>query len=78
MSSSIIKVGVDIISILGIREVDNMISLQLRLSLAWTDPRLTMYDLKEDDDLNTLTREFKEQIWIPQARTKQHSSNSLF
>ena len=57
----------DVISILGIKEVENEMSLQLRLNLAWTDARLTMYDLKDDEDLNTLTQEFKEVIWIPQV-----------
>ena len=60
----------DLVSILSIHEVDNLISLQIRLSLEWTDARLTMYDLKMDEDLNTLTEQFKKQIWLPQVNKK--------
>lgn len=62
-----VGVSVDILSILEIAEVDSFISLQLRLRLSWRDSRLTMLNLKEDEDLNTLTSKFRELIWIPEV-----------
>ncbi|CAM6054348.1 unnamed protein product [Sphagnum tenellum] len=61
-----VLVSMDILSILDISEVQNFISLQLQLWLTWRDKRLTMVDLKKDQDLNTLTPEFRNKIWIPE------------
>ena len=37
-----------------------------QLRLTWSDRRLTMLNLKEDEDLNTLTSEYRGRIWMPQ------------
>lgn len=50
-----VYLSVDILSILEIKEVDQFISLQVRLWMTWKDSRLTMLNLKTDEDLNTLT-----------------------
>ncbi len=60
-------VDIDILSILDIVEVDNVFSLQLRVGLTWLDRRLSLIDLHEDDNLNTLTSAFKNKIWLPQV-----------
>ncbi len=64
-----VEVAIDILSILDIVEVDYQISLQLDLSLTWFDRRLTMVGLHDEEDLNTLTEDFKDKIWLPQANT---------
>ena len=68
-SSTLAQIGVsmDILNILDIVEVDNIISLQFQLRLTWKDSRLTMLNLKEDENLNTLTTEFRQRIWIPEV-----------
>ena len=70
---------VDVLSIVDISEVDNFISLQLRLKLSWTDPRLTMFNLNDAADMNTLTMEARQKIWIPQVifHNTQHKEESL-
>ena len=55
----------NILSILDIVEVDGVIEIQLDLSLTWFDERLTLYNLKVIEDLNTLTTEEKNLLWIP-------------
>ncbi len=62
-----VKVAVDVLSVLDITEVDNTITLQIEMKLTWLDRRLTMYNLKVDKDLNTLTQEFRNRIWIPEV-----------
>ena len=54
-----VYIGFDILSILEISEVSNYINLQMVTRLSWRDDRLTMMNLKEDEDLNTLTPEFR-------------------
>ena len=58
---------IDILSVLDITEVDNTITLQIEMKLTWLDGRVTMYNLKLDKDLNTLTEEFRNNIWIPEV-----------
>ena len=60
-------VSVDVNAILDIAEVQNTITIQLNLKLTWLDTRLRLMNLKEDRNLNTLTPEFREKIWIPQV-----------
>ncbi len=61
-----IEVNVDILSILEIAEVDGFLSLQLNLKLSWFDGRLTFLNLKDEQDLNTLSVEVRNTMWIPQ------------
>ena len=48
-----------------INEVDGRLTVQLEVSLSWHDARLTMYNLKSQDILNTLTVGARESLWIP-------------
>ena len=61
-----IHVLVDLLSILDIDEVGGNIKLQFEMKLTWQDSRLTMLNLKDDFDLNTLTDAQRREIWIPQ------------
>ncbi len=62
-----VSISVDLLSILEIMEVDGTIAIQLEASLSWRDERLTMYNLKERTDLNTLTTRERNLLWIPEV-----------
>lgn len=66
-SKTNVTIDITILSILEISEVDFQISLQMEMSLTWLDKRLTMIDLHRETDLNTLTKEFTQKIWLPQV-----------
>ena len=57
--------SVDIQNILDIQEVQKILSLKLNLEESWKDARLQYYNLKEDEELNTLMFSEKQQIWVP-------------
>ncbi len=65
-----LAVDVDILTILEIVEVDDVISLQLEVRMTWVDRRLTMTDLHEDFNVNIITSEVRERIWMPQVTRK--------
>ncbi len=64
---SSVSIGVNILSILDIVEVENIFTLQFDLTITWYDERLTMTDLHWDTDLNTLSVDYLDQIWLPQV-----------
>ncbi len=75
-----LEMSVDINSILELDEVKSLMKLQLKLSLIWRDQRLVYYDLKKDDNINTLTMSQKAAIWMPELvfyNTKE-MSEALF
>ena len=57
--------SVDVQNILDIQEVQKILSLKLDLQESWNDSRLQYYNLKEDEDLNTLFFSEKQQVWVP-------------
>ena len=59
---SIINVGVDVLAIQEINEVDSVFALQCELHLTWCDPRITLNNLKENVNLNTVNSEDKQKI----------------
>ena len=61
-----VNVTVNLLSILEIREVESRIDLQFGLQSTWFDTRLSMQNLKQDRNLNTLTEAQKHEIWIPE------------
>ena len=61
-----VNVSINLLSILDINEVDISIVLQFGLQLTWQDTRLTMQNLKNDKNLNTLTENQRREIWIPE------------
>lgn len=56
---------IEIANILDIDEVSAKITLQLKIQLEWTDPRVDFLDLKKDWFLNALTQDEKEDLWMP-------------
>lgn len=75
-----VLITIDVLSILEISEVNSYIQLQLNIKLSWVDNRITMFNLKKDKDVNTLTMELRGQIWIPEivffnTQSKEESLN---
>ena len=66
-SLSQVNVSVDVLSILEINEVDSWLSLQFELHMVWFDPRIQFNNLKDNNNLNTVNREDKSKIWIPEV-----------
>jgi hypothetical protein len=69
-----VDIAFDIMSVLDIQEVENIIVMQLSVDLTWVDSRISMYNLKLDQNINTLTDAYRNIIWIPEAvfyNTKQ-------
>ena len=62
-----LEVTLDVViqNILNIIEVQKIISLKFRLEQKWRDSRLQYYNLKNDEELNTLTFSEKKKIWVP-------------
>ena len=55
----------DLISILGINEVEQKLKTQFNLYISWFDFRLKIYNMKTNINLNTLTQEERVSIWVP-------------
>ena len=60
-----VTLSLEIQNILNIREVQKIISLKFKLEQIWMDARLQYYNLKEDEELNTLMASEKQEIWVP-------------
>ena len=60
-----IYIGVKILKILAINEVDSTISLQFQLDMKWKDSRLTFKNLKEESHYNALSSKMSSEIWCP-------------
>ena len=58
-------VEIDIRQILELDEVKSLMSLQLRLKIKWTDPRIDLKNLKQKASKNMLTMDEMNQIWVP-------------
>ena len=60
-----VTLNVDVQNILNIIEVKNILSLKFRLEQTWRDSRLQYYNLKTDQELNSLIYLERQQIWVP-------------
>ena len=72
--AAVVKLKVDLLKVLQIDEVGMLYESQYSLNLEWLDPRITFYNLHEDQGLNTLVEEEKGKIWTPKLifdNTKQ-------
>ena len=59
-----VSIKIEIYNILEISEVTSIFRTQFKLFMEWKDPRITMWNLKNDTTLNILTSDEKSQIWI--------------
>ena len=57
--------SVEIINVLKLDEVLSIMTLQLKLTVEWTDMRLTFHDLNKNPNLNALTPSELSEIWMP-------------
>lgn len=64
-NKSIITLGVDIINILDVSEVDSYLEVQFRLEIIWRDPRLSFWNLKEGSLINIASDVEAGEIWHP-------------
>ena len=48
-----------------IQEVSQYLELKFKIMLEWKDARLVFYNLKQEDEMNTVTLEEQLQIWTP-------------
>ena len=60
-----VKIKMDLISILDINEVGQNILVQFKLYISWYDFRLKFFNMKTNINMNTLTTDEKESIWVP-------------
>ena len=60
-----LNTSIEIINILDLDEVTSKMTLQLKLTVQWIDPRLEYVDLKNDQNLNRLTPQETQDIWMP-------------
>ena len=64
-TQALVKLRVDLLKILEIGELAMLFRTQYTVYQEWLDPRITFYNLHEDQNLNTLVEEEKQMIWTP-------------
>ena len=62
---SVIVIDVEIWSILGIYEVEEIFKVQFKMTMTWRDPRLIYQNLKNDSFMNIVSPEEADGIWFP-------------
>ena len=60
-----VNISMAVMDVLGISEVDLVYVLKFRFIMVWYDYRLNYHNLKEEQSLNSLTREEIDKLWIP-------------
>jgi len=48
-----------------IQEVSQYLELKLKISMRWRDARVTYYNIKEQQDMNSLTMDEQQALWTP-------------
>ena len=62
---AVVKLRVELLKILEIGEVTMLYRTKYTVNLEWLDPRITFYNLHENQKLNSLVEKEKEKIWTP-------------
>ena len=60
-----ISVAIDLLKLVDIDEDDYSIEIQFKITLHWKENRATYHNLKENDNLNALTQNDIEMLWLP-------------
>ena len=60
-----VSLTIDIWSVLGIYEVEEKFRVKFSIAMTWKDSRLTFLNLKDDSDLNTVSLDEAQRIWLP-------------
>ena len=66
MNKSVITVGVSIVNILDVSEVNSFVKVQFQLEIVWRDPRVSFWNLKEGNRINILSKDEARELWLPQ------------
>lgn len=61
----ILSTDINIQNILELDEVKSLVSLQLDLQISWSDQRINFFNLKEEKQLNVLTLDEMNDVWMP-------------
>lgn len=65
-NKSVITVGVNIVNILDVSEVNSFVKVQFQLEVVWRDPRVSFWNLKEGNRINILSKEEGHELWLPE------------
>ena len=60
-----VTVKMELLAISDIIEVGQTFTAQFSLFISWLDFRLELFNMKEDMNMNTLTADERESIWVP-------------
>ena len=60
-----ISVSINLLKLVDIDEDDYSIEIQFKITLHWKENRATYHNLKENDNLNALTQNDIETLWLP-------------
>ena len=63
---SVITLGVNIVNILDVSEVNSFVKVQFQLEIVWRDPRVSFWNLKEGKRINILSKEEAHEVWLPE------------
>ena len=62
-----IYLSIDVVQVLELVEVESLMRLKYRMTLQWTDSKVTFRNLKEDSFLNAVGNDDAAKIWYPQV-----------
>ena len=71
-------ISATILNILELKELDGFWQPKVIFQMEWNDNRLTMQNLKDDIQLNILTNEERNEIWIPIVIFDNNNENERF
>ena len=60
-----VRIKMDLLSISDINEVGQTFTSQFDLSIIWSDFRINFHNLKSDQNMNSLTADERQSIWVP-------------
>ena len=72
-----VMIKMDLLSISDINEVGQTFTSKFKLSISWSDFRINFHNLKPDNNMNTLTADERQSIWVPKlifSNTKEEVS----
>ena len=60
-----VMIKMDLLSISDINEVGQTFTTKFKLSISWSDFRINFHNLKSDQNMNSLTADERQSIWVP-------------
>ena len=71
-----VTIDIELVEILEISERDSKFQTKSNLRMTWMDSRVTIYNLKDDANLNTLPANERNSIWVP-VLTFNNTKNNM-